>query len=365
MCNKTFITLFFYFFKNFTVAKGLKIALVVFWAFNFSNLDAKDIIVSRNFVLFTSKNLEGYVKPLLTSLEQSLNNFLYGTSNLNSKYRLSLNFGFSSMLIPDEHKWFDAEVPEGFYDTSATLTAQIRENEVLKKLYKPNKQPTIFGGSSYPIFAAPQNHIYPDSFYKTIAYPEGLHLDLMIGLPILQLIFETPLRNEFRFRFLTIPIQGESFVFFSIALNQRFDHWFRLFEFDKSKNLNFHFALHRMYRGVSLDLTSYAFGLNASNQFNKRILGYFGIQYERLFGHFKAIKDTSGLYQDVINSPFQELREARPIFINFNSFTKLQIKGGLLFAFSLGFLGFDLTYATQPMISLNFGLFLESEKDEE
>ncbi|MCX7908761.1 MAG: hypothetical protein N2560_04500 [Ignavibacteria bacterium] len=267
-------------------------------------------------------------------------------------------------MIPDDHKWFDAEIPEGFYDTSVTLTAQIRDGKIQNGVFNPNKQPTIFGGSSTPIFAAPQNHFYPDSFYKTIAYPEGLHLDLMVGLPVLQLIVETPLKNEVRFRFLTIPVQEESFVFFTIGLNQRFDHWFDLFGFDRCKNLNLHFAFHRMYRGTSFDLTSFSLGLNTTNQFNNNILGYFGIQYEDLWGHFKAIKDTTGLNQDVVNNPFRELREARPVQISLKTFTKWQIRGGLTFIFSFGFINFDLSYATQPMISFGLGLFFEKKNDE-
>ncbi|MGB9913187.1 MAG: DUF6588 family protein, partial [Candidatus Kapaibacteriota bacterium] len=113
----------------------LKIKIVVlFLCFCTKELNAKDIVISRNFVLFTSRNLEGYLKPLFTTLEQSLNNSLFGTSNLNGKFKVSLNFAFSSMLIPDEHKWFDAEVPDGFYDTTVTLTSQIRDGKIIPKI---------------------------------------------------------------------------------------------------------------------------------------------------------------------------------------------------------------------------------------
>lgn len=342
----------------------LKQTALIFLCIFASTLFAKDIVISRNFVLFTSRNLEGYLQPLFTSIEQSLNNSLYGTSNLDGKFRVSLNITLSSLLIPDSHKWFDAEVPDGFYDSTATITSQIRDGKIVSKIVKPNKQPTIFGGSSVPIFASPQNHAYPDSVYKTIAYPEGLHLDIMFGLPVIQMIFETPLKNEFRLRFLTFPIQGESFVFFSLGINQRIDHFFDLFGFDKAKNLNVHAVLHRIYRGTSFDLTSYAMGINASNQFNKNLLGYIGIQFEDLTGHFKAIKDTSGLNNDIINNPFLELREARPIEITFKTFTKWQIKGGLNFNFSFGFLNFDLSFASQPMVSVGFGFYLEKKKNE-
>ncbi|MGC8957004.1 MAG: DUF6588 family protein [Candidatus Kapaibacteriota bacterium] len=341
----------------------LKIKIVVlFLCFCTKELNAKDIVISRNFVLFTSRNLEGYLKPLFTTLEQSLNNSLFGTSNLNGKFKVSLNFAFSSMLIPDEHKWFDAEVPDGFYDTTVTLTSQIRDGKIIPKIVKPNKQPTIFGGSSVPIFAAPQNHIYPDSMYKTIAYPEGLHLDLMLGLPVVQIIVESPLKNEIRFRFLSFPIQSESFVYFSLGLNQRIDHFFNFFGFARDKNISFHIIFHRMYRGTSFNLTSYAVGLNASNQFNNNMIGYIGIQYENLTGTFKAIKDTSGLNNDIINSPFIELREAKPVEILFSTFTKWQIKSGLTYQFHFGFINLELGFASQPMISCGLGFFLERKK---
>ncbi|QLH53294.1 MAG: hypothetical protein CH6_1125 [Candidatus Kapaibacterium sp.] len=342
---------------------GFRKEIIYFILFFFASLTyAKDIVISRNFVLFTSQNLNGYLKPIFTSLNQSLNNALFGTSNLDGKFKVSLNLAFSSLLIPEEQKWFDAEVPEGFFDTSATLTSQIRNGEIVSFLVKPNKQPTIYGGSSVPIFAAPQNHKYPDSVYKTIAYPEGLHLNLMIGLPVLQLIFETPLKNEIRFRFFTMPIQGESFVYLTIGFNQRIDHLFEIFGFDKRKNISIHTAFHRMYRGTSFSLTSYAIGINVSNQFNEHLIGYLGVQHENLDGYFKAIKDTTGLNNDIVNSPFLELREARPVAISFQTYTKWQIKGGLNLLFSFGFVNFDLTFASQPMISLGFGLFLEKKK---
>jgi len=322
-------------------------------------LYSKDLVISRNFVLFTSKNLEGYLTPFFTTLSQSLNNALYGTSNLDGKFRVALNIALSSMLIPDDQKWFDAEVPVGFYDSSVSLTAQYRDGSIVNSVVTPNKQPTIYGGSSTPIFAAPQNHFAPDSFNKTIAYPEGLHLDVMVGLPIIQLLLETPFDNEVRFRFFTFPVQGESFVYIGFALNQRMDEYFNLFGFDKRKNLNVHLSYQTMYRGSSFSFTTYSLGVNAVNEFSNKILGYVGIQYENAFGKFRALKDTVGMNEDIVNSPFLELRQAKPIEIALKSFTKFQVRGGFTYTFSFGFLNFDVSFASQPMLSLGLGIFFQ------
>ena len=324
----------------------------------------KDIVISRDFVLFTSKNLEGYIKPIFTTLEQSLNNSLFGTSLPDGKFRFTLNLSVCGMIIPDAHKKFDAEVPDGFLNDSVVKVAQIRNGEIHRSVIQPNIQPTIYGGSSTPIFSAPQNHTYPDSIYKTIAYPEGLHIDFMPGLPVLQAIVETPLKNEIRFRFFSLPIQDETFAYVTIGLNQRVDHFFNLFGFDKDKAISLHFALHRMYFGSSFDLTSYAIGINAMQRWGSSLIGYVGLQYEDLGGKFRGIKDTTGLNENIINSPFLELRQAKPIEVSFHSYTKFQAKGGFTFSLYFGFVNFELSYASQPMISLGFGLFIGKGKNE-
>jgi len=348
--------------RNFAFKTFFMMVSILTFGFCFSY--SKDIVISRDFVLFTSKNLEGYIKPIFTTLEQSLNTTLFGTSLPDGKFRFTLNLSVSGMIIPDAQKTFDAEVPDGFFNDSVTQVAQMRNGEVRRSVVKPNIQPTIYGGSSTPIFSAPQSHTYPDSIYKTIAYPEGLHIDFMAGLPVLQAIVETPLKNEIRFRFFSLPIQDETFVYLTIGLNQRVDDWFNLFGFDKNKAISVHFALHRMYYGNSFDLTSYAIGINAMQRWGNTLIGYVGLQYEDFGGKFRAVKDTTGLKENVINSPFPELRQAKPIEISFNSYTKFQAKGGFTLTFYIGFLNFELSYASQPMISLGFGLFIGTKKNE-
>ncbi len=339
--------------------------LLIFVSITFfqSNLFSKGFVLSKDFTLFTSRNLEGYLKPIFTTLEQSLNNSLFGTSLPDGKFRFTLNLSVCGMIIPDEHKSFDAEVPPGFFDSNAAKVAQYRNGEIYRYVIKPNIQPTIYGGSSTPIFSAPQNHNYPDSTYKTIAYPEGLHIDFMAGLPVLQSIIETPLRNEIRFRIYVEPTGDETFVYFTIGLNQRFDHLFDLFGLDKDKALSFHFALHRMYWGDFFDLTSYALGINAMQRWGN-LCGYLGFQFENMNGFFKAIRDTTGFREEIVDSPFPELREARPIIVSLSTFTKFQLKGGFTLSFLFGFLNLELSFATQPMISAGFGLFIGKNRYE-
>lgn len=337
--------------------------IFVFFTF-YSGTLAKEFVISRNFVLFTSKNLQGYLEPLFTTLEQSLNSSLFGSNYLDGKWSFSLGISVSNMIIPDDQKHFDAELPDGFNSEQVVLTSQIRGDSIIYSVYKPNWQPTVYGGSSTPVFSAPQEHSFPDSIYKTVAYPEGLGINFMFGLPVLQLIVEYPMFGEFRFRFFSIPVQQENLVYFTLAFNQRIDQLFKLFGRDKDKSLAVHFALHRLFRQTSIDITSYAFGVNLMHSWSRNILGYIGVQIEDMWGKFKALKDTVGLQGDVVNSPFMELRYAKPIEFGFTTFTKFQIRGGMTFLFPVVSLSLDLSYASQPMLTLGLNFHLGARKDE-
>lgn len=341
-----------------------KTILVVLFLNFYSKAISKEFVISRNFVLFTSKNLQGYLKPLFTTLEQSFNSSLFGSNFLDGKWSFSIGISVSNMIIPNSQKHFDAELPDGFNSEEVALTSQIRGGNIVYTIYKPNWQPTIYGGSSVPVFSAPQEHSFPDSIYKTVAYPEGLAINFAFGLPVIQLIVEHPLFGEFRFRFFSIPVQQESLVYFTIAFNQRIDHLFNLFGWDKNKSLAIHFALHRLFRQTSIDVTSYALGLNLMHSWGNNVLGYVGIQFENMVGKFKALKDTVGLQDDVINSPFLELRNAQPIEFDFTTLTKFQIRGGLTFLFPVVSLSLDLSYASQPMITLGLNFHLGARKYE-
>lgn len=320
---------------------------------------AKEIVISRNFVLFTSRNLENYLKPLFTTFEQSLNSNLFGTNFPDKKWLVSLNIAFPTMIIPNAQKKFNAEVPDGYlFDDNKVLVAQLRDGKLICYVYQPNLQPTIFGGSSTPIFSSPQTHSYPDSIYKSVAYPEGISVDLVPGMPVLQCVIAIPSLSEVRFRFLTFPFQGESLIYYTLVFQQRVDKLFGLFQFDKAKAINFFVAFHSLYRQTSLNLTSYSFGFNIMQKFGNKFLGYLSLQYENLNGHFTALKDTTGIYEDVVNSPFPELRQARPIEINISSFTKFQFKSGLTWYLSIFNLNLELSFASQPMFSVGFSINL-------
>jgi hypothetical protein len=343
----------------------LQKAILILIFFNlYSGILAKEFVISRNFVLFTSKNLQGYLEPLFTTLEQSFNSSLFGSNYLDGNWSFSLGISVSNMIIPNNQKHFDAELPDGFNSEQIALTSQIRGGNIIYSIYKPNWQPTVYGGSSTPIFSAPQEHSFPDSMYKTVAYPEGLGINFMLGLPVVQLIVEYPMFGEFRFRFFSIPVQQESLVYFTLAFNQRIDHLFKLFGRDKDKSLALHFALHRLFRQTSIDVTSYAFGVNLMHSWSRNVLGYIGIQVEDMWGKFKALKDTAGLQGDVVNSPFMELRYAKPIEFNFTTFTKFQIRGGMTFLFPVVSLSLDLSYASQPMLTFGLNFHLGARKDE-
>lgn len=320
----------------------------------FSNLYSSDTIqISREFRLFTAKNLQGYLKPFFTSIEESFNSNIFTKAMYEEYWTIALDLSIMGMFIPDSHKSFDAERPDLFGNTGICQTTEYRDGNYERNYKKDNIQPTIYGGQSTAIYSAPQNHKYPDSTYKTVAYPEGNNVTFMSGLPILQLIAGFPTRTQLRLRFLAAPVDEKTMFYYSIMVNQQIDHFFGLFNPKDRMGLALHAAFHGLTRDFGISANSIAIGAHFSKTWDNGFTGYLAAQYEDLWGTFEAEREQGG--KDIIDSPYKEIRESEKQFkFDIENFNKFRILGGISYRTGILELHADAGWAAQPI--LTFGL---------
>jgi hypothetical protein len=313
-------------------------------------LGQNNLEIDREFRMFTSKNAQGYFKPLLTTFGESFNTNLYNTALVVNDWSFGLDISVMGMIIPSSQLKFDAELPSSFGNTGMTDDAELREGIINRNISGSTQQPTIYGGIANPIFAAPQNPFAPDSFAKTVAYPEGNNINFMSGMPVVQLVLGLPTRSQIRFRFLTFSVQDQPITYLSFGLNQNIDRMFELFGKDESKAMSLSAAYSMFSRNKGIDISSFSAGLNFSNKFNFGMTFYAGAQYEGLSGSIEAVRSTDSL-NTIVNSPYDEIRLAMPVKFNVESFTSFRLTGGLSYELGPLELHADAAYASQPVLS--------------
>lgn len=317
-----------------------------------------ELEIGREFGIFTSKNLSGFAKPLVTTLSQSFNSNLWSVGNYNNGWSFGLDISAVGMFIPSSQKTYDAELPGGFGNTNITLTAEKRGQEIIMNQKGTVSQPTLYGGASTPVFSAPQNPFPPDSFYKSVAFVEGNNISFMSGLPSVQLFVGFPTRTQLRFRFFTYPIDDVSTTYFTVALNQNIDKLFNIFKDPFSPySIALHGAYHNVSRNPGITANSYSFGPSFSAVYPSGIGFYVGAQYENLTGSVKAVRKQSNL-DEIVNNPYEEVRLGLPLDVNLETFSNFRILGGVSARFGIVELHGDFAYTSQPQLSAGVSLWL-------
>ncbi len=337
--------------------KNLLLVSLLIFSYNFCQAQ-KDLEIGREFGIFTSKNLSGFAKPLFTTISQSLNSNLWTVSNYNNGWSFGLDFAVMGMYIPNSQKTYNAELPGSFGNTNVVITAQKRGQEIILNPKGTVPEPTLYGGISTPVFAAPQNNFPPDSFYKTVAFVEGNNINFMSGLPIVQAFLGLPTRTQLRFRFLTIPNTNVALTYFTVALNQNID---RIFNPSKDPFSPYSFAMHLAYHSINrnpgINVQSYSIGPSFSAVYSSGIGFYLGAQYENLTGTIKAVRKNSNL-DEIVNNPYEEVRMGLPLDVKVGTFTNYRVLGGISARFGFVELHTDIAYASQPEVSAGISLWL-------
>ncbi len=308
------------------------------------------IEVGKEFNLFTSKNLEGYMKPFFTSIEESINSNIFSNVYLKDCWSIGLDISVSGMFIPDAQMTFDAERPEYFGNTAMVRTAERRQGETLTDYTSDNIQPTIYGGHSTAIFAAPQNHWQPDSLNKTIGFVEGNDITFMAGLPAIQLLIGLPSRTEVRARFLMFNVSGSPLMYWGISVAQQIDQFFGLFKPEQQMALAVYGAYAKATRDAGIDMGTYSFGAAFSKTMDFGLTFYTGLQYENMSGTFEATRDKEDA-ADYADSPYEEIRNLEDIYVDISSFNKLRITLGASYQIGLLELHADAAWASQPILT--------------
>jgi hypothetical protein len=305
---------------------------------------------TKEFNLFTSQQAQGYFKPMFTTMEQSMNSNLHTIALYEDTWSIAIDISTQGMIIPESQKTYDALLPELYGNTNECQNAELRDGVLNRNIGGYSKQPTVYGGGSTPIFSAPQYDTHPSKHLKSLAFAEGNDIGFMPGVPVLQLIFGFPTRTEFRFRFLTFPVQGESFNYLGFILNQRFDHFFDMFGEDTTMALAANLTFHTGNRNPGIEMYSFAAGLHWSKYFEDVLSVYAAFQYEHMGGEFHAERKDF-VYSEFIDSPYQEIRDGNDIIFDIESFTNFRFYGGISRRFDFLELNMNLGYASQPFIS--------------
>lgn len=328
-----------------------------------SSLKSNDLEITREFTLITSDNATGYLKPLFTTIGEGLNTSLYNTAYHSNGWSFGFNLSLVGMLIPDSHKNYDAKLPDLYGNPVRVKTAGMHDGRLIENFKGTIQQPTIYGGNSYSIFASPQGAFPPDSFYKSVGFLEGNNIGMMPGLPILQMYIGLPTRSELRFRFLTLPVQDSPLTYFTIGANQNIDKEFGLQEPDNPLSYGLTAAFHSISRPQGISISSFAFGVNASNKFSDEFQVYGGLQFETFSGNIELIR-TDFNPNDVVNSPFSEIRNGENLKIDVQSYNFFRLTAGASYDLPIIRLHGDISWAAQPVFNFGVSLKIFEHKEE-
>ncbi len=319
--------------------------------------------VDREFGLFTSHNLSGYLKPLTTSISQSLNSGFYTTMNYSGGWSFGLNVSASQMFIPRNQTTYSAETPDLFGNTAVVETAYYKNGVMYQNQKGYISQPTIYGGISTPVFASPQNQFAPDSFYKSVSYMEGNNISTIAGVPAFQLFFGIPTHTQFRFKYFGFSINNAPLTWFALAVNQNLSHYIPVF----GKESPFSFGIGGSYQSISrsqgIDISGWTAALNFGGNFKNGLGFYTALQLEDMSGTITAQRKATDA-NEIINNPYSEVRNGLPLIVNFETFTNFKALAGVNYRYGIMELNADFAWATQPMVSAGLSLYFIDTKED-
>ncbi len=340
--------------------------------------------VPGDFNLFTSKNLQGYTKPLFTTIGQGAQSNLFTVASYDESYSIGIDLSLSSTLIPGSQQVYDAVLPAAFGDTDRMDNAIYQNGKIVRNISGTVEQPTIYGGQSNAIYvvAPVQGGDPADSIYKTIAFNEGTNINTMASLPAFQLVFGLPTRTELRFRYLGAPVDDQMYSHLAISANQQLDHWMNIFDEKDNMALAINASYQFMTLAETIDMNSWAVGLHVSKGFGDGFSVYGGLQLEDLSSTFNMVRQNgyeADYYQEdgktlksrsavtaekqlnydahvaarknVETNPYEEVRLLKPLSFDIESFTSWRFTVGAAYEFGIMELHLDMGYASQMFLN--------------
>ncbi|MEI6089532.1 MAG: DUF6588 family protein [bacterium] len=313
--------------------------------------------ISGEFNLFTSKNAQGYFKPLATTLSESFNSAYYTTANYHNSWSMGIDVTFMELFIPQGQLTYNAELPLGFSNRNLTNTADLRDGNIRVNVPGTSVQPTLYGGHSLPVFSTPLSGSSPDSLLRTVTFMEGENISQMVGVPVLQLFVGLPTRTQLRIRYFGLNVGSYSVLDYGIGVNQNIDKFFDIFP--KEMGLAVNLAYNSFAFNPGFNIYAIAAGLHYSYSFDFGLTLYFGAQYESTGGHFKGVRSIKDNQTEYVNSPFEEIRDRKDLDFDIQSSCFGRLTGGV--SYRLKFMEFhaDAALAAQPIVTagLSFWFF--------
>lgn len=263
----------------------------------------------------SEKNVEGYLKPVATSLGVGLNSGMYHGAKVRNDF--SFGFSFSGMLvfIPEDQKTFDPYVPEGY---TSVETA------------------TLYGGDP--------GYVYGDSGY--ISYPGGFELDnIALGFPQIMMGWKgTEVTAKF-IPTLKVGESGEEFYFYTFSAKHQFTRYFEAIPVDGAFQVGFG----KIKFSDQLEFNNLALNLVASKDFGITTLyGGLGYQTTEVEANYAITGDPDNADPD--------LRQAKDVSIKIEGDNGFGVTAGA--ALKLGFfvINADYTYNSQSVITTGLNL---------
>lgn len=258
----------------------------------------------------SEKNVEGYLKPFVTSLGVGLNSGMYHSAMVPEEFSYGFTFRSMLVLVPEDQKTFKPYTPEGY---SSESTA------------------TVYGGDP--------GYIYGDQGY--ISYPGGFNVDrLALAFPQIILGWKgTELTAKFTPVF-EIGESKEEFYFYTFALKHEITRYFSNVPFNGA----IQFGFGKIKFSDQLDFSNMAFNLIASKDFKFSTL-YGGLSYQKT-----EVEANYSIVGDPENAD-PDLRLPKDVSLTIDGENGFGITAGA--ALRLGFfvLNADYTYNSQSVIT--------------
>lgn len=258
----------------------------------------------------SEKNVEGYLKPFVTSLGVGLNSGMYHSAIVPDEFSYGFTLNGMLVLVPEDQKTFKPYAPEGY---SSESTA------------------TVYGGDP--------GYIYGDQGY--ISYPGGFNVDrLALGFPQLMLGWKG---TELSAKFIPVLEVGESkeeFYFYTFALKHEITRYFSDVPFNGAIQL----GLGKIKFSDQLEFNNLAVNLIASKNFGRTSL-YGGLSYQttEVDAKYSIVGDPENADPD--------LRLPKEVSLTIDGDNGFGITAGAAFRIGFFVLNADYTYNSQSVIT--------------
>jgi hypothetical protein len=123
--------------------------------------------------------------------------------------------------------------------------------------------------------------------------------------------------------------------------------------------LSLNMAYHKIYRDQGINIDSWSAGLHFSKTWYNGLTGFAGLQLEGMKGYIRAIKKDFRA-DDVVNSPWEEVREGKPLQLDVETFTDFRFTGGFAYRYGCLEIHGDAAWASQPVLSAGLIFWIAS-----